>query len=126
VRLLLDAGALIALERADRAAWARLKSALAAREAPTTHGGILAEVWRGGRGRQAWLARALAGIDVVPLDARLGRAAGALIGRNGAGDAMDAALVALAADDDVIVTSDPHDLQRLVAASSRHVDVVPA
>jgi hypothetical protein len=37
--------------------------------------------WRGGGGRQALLAKALAGIDVRPLDDRPGRAAGEPLAR---------------------------------------------
>ena len=60
----LDAGALIAADRGDRATWTRLKAA--ADDAPLTHGGVVGQVWRGGA-RQARLARFLAGVDVRPL-----------------------------------------------------------
>lgn len=59
------------------------------------------------------------------VDGVLGRAAGVLLGRAGQRDAIDAAVVALASDDDMIVTSDAADIQRLVIASGLHVDVVP-
>jgi hypothetical protein len=122
--LVLDSGALVALERAERAMWRRLKAERLAGRVPLTHGGVVAQVWRGGGGRQAQLARALRGIDVAALDDAVGRAAGVLLGRTGSKDAVDAALVALAADDDRIVTSDPGDIRRLVAAAGRHIDVV--
>ncbi len=123
--LICDAGAFVAAERNDRAMWRRLKAELVAGAPPVTHGGVLAQVWRGGRGRQVPLARALASIDVAPLDTQLGRVAGLLLGRARSSDAIDAAAVAMASDDDRIVTSDPDDIQRLVDAAGRHVDVIP-
>jgi hypothetical protein len=122
--LILDSGALVAAERGDRAMWRRLKSALQAGEPPTTHGGVVAQVWRGGSGRQAPLARALAGVDVAPLDDHLGRSAGVLLGTARLRDPIDAALVCLARDDDLIVTDDLGDMARLVEASGRQIDVV--
>jgi hypothetical protein len=122
--LILDSGALVAAERGNRAMWRRLKGALQARQPPVTHGGVVAQIWRGGSGRQASLARALAGVDVAPIGDGLGRRAGVLLGKAGQRDAIDAALVCLASDDDVIVTDDTADIVRLVEASGRHIDVV--
>jgi len=122
--LILDSGALVAAERGERAMWRRLKGALHAGEPPVTHGGVVAQVWRGGSGRQAPLARALAGVDVAHLDDDLGRRAGILLGTAGLRDAIDAALVSLAHADDVIVTDDVGDIARLIEASGRHIDVV--
>jgi hypothetical protein len=123
VTLILDAGALIALDRGDRAAWVRLKRAGAQREVPVTHAGVLGQVWRGGP-RQARLAAALHGIDVRPLDEPLGRACGALLAVAEQGDVIDAAVALLAADGDTILTSDTADLVALAYATGRHVEVV--
>jgi len=49
--LVLDAGAFVAIEEGDRSMWRRLKSAQIAGLPPTTHGGVVAQVWRGGGGR---------------------------------------------------------------------------
>ncbi|HEX6379950.1 MAG TPA: hypothetical protein VF180_01770 [Acidimicrobiia bacterium] len=122
--LILDSGALVAAERGDRAMWRRLKGALQAGQPPITHGGVVAQIWRGGSGRQAPLARALAGVDVAPLDDSLGRSAGVLLGKAGQRDAIDAALICLARDDDVVVTEDIGDMARLVEAFGRHIDIV--
>jgi hypothetical protein len=124
VSLVLDSGALIALERNDRAMWRRLKTALMAERIPVTHGGIVGQAWRGGGPRQSRLATALGGIDVRPLDDRLGRAAGELLARAGTNDVIDAALVLLAADGDEIVTSDAADLKPLAALTGQHVELV--
>ena len=53
VSLVLDAGALIAVERADRDTIALIKHELQAGRVPVTHGGVVGQVWRGGSGRQA-------------------------------------------------------------------------
>jgi hypothetical protein len=124
VTLVLDSGALIALERNDRAMWRRLKAAYLAGNVPISHGGVVAQAWRGRGPRQALLAKALAGIDVRPLDARLGRVAGELLAVSKASDVIDAALVLLAADDDDIVTGDPADIERLAQLAGRHVEIV--
>ena len=122
--LLLDSGALIALEKHDRAMWRRLKAALLANSCPKTHGGIVGQAWRGGGPRQALLAVALAGVDIRPLDESLGRAAGSLLAADGSSDVIDAALVLLADDGDDILTSDPEDLQSLAVQLGRHVEVI--
>lgn len=123
--LVLDAGALVAIERGDRNTIALLKHELVAGRAPITHGGVIGQVWRGGAGRQANLARLLPGIDAVPLDSTLGRRAGALLARARATDVIDAAVVLLAVDGDLILTSDPNDLLALANAAEVHVDIVP-
>jgi hypothetical protein len=124
--LVLDSGALIALDRNDRAMWRRLKSALLGGGVPVSHGGVLGQAWRGRGPRQALLARAIAAIDIRRLDATLGRAAGELLGKTSRRDVIDAALVLLARDGDTIVTSDPGDLAPLARASGRHVEIVRA
>ncbi len=121
--LVLDSGALIALERDERPMWARLKAAHLAGDVPITHPGVLGQVWRGGP-RQARLAQALAGFDVRPLDDRLGRAAGELLGLADPSDVIDALVVVLSTDGDEIVTADRDDFERLVAASGRHVELI--
>jgi hypothetical protein len=121
--LVLDAGAFVSIER-DRETLALLKRELKARRVPLTHGGVVAQVWRGGSGRQANLARVLAGVEVIPLDDALGRRAGLLLGRARKADAVDAAVVLLATDGDTILTSDPGDLKALAAAAAVHVDIV--
>ena len=125
MRLVLDAGAFVAIERADRDVVALIKRELTANRVPLTHGGVLGQVWRGGSGRQAMLARLLPGVEVASLDDTLGRRAGVLLGKARSSDVVDAALVVLASDGDSIVTSDVEDLERLVEAADLHVDLVP-
>ncbi len=122
--LVLDAGALVALERRDREIAALLKRELLAARTPLTHGGVVGQVWRGGAGRQANLARALAGVETVPLDDSLGRRAGVLLGRARRDDVIDAAVVLLAGDGDWVLTSDPDDLHALAAAAGTHLELI--
>jgi hypothetical protein len=124
VRLVLDAGAFLAVERGQRETIALIKKWLVDRTAPITHGGVVAQIWRGGSGRQAPVARLLRGTRVEPLDDALGRRTGMLLAGSHTSDAIDAAVVLLAADGDVILTSDASDLAVLAARADLHVDIV--
>jgi hypothetical protein len=124
VTLILDAGALIAAERGDRDIIALVKAERLADKTPRSHGGVVAQVWRGGSGRQVALTSLLAGVDVVPLDDQLGRAAGVLLGQSGTSDAIDAVVVAMSRDGDIVLTSDPQDLVDLARASGTHLEIV--
>lgn len=121
--LILDAGALLAIERGDRDIHALLKRELLAGRVPITHGGVVGQAWRGGR--QARLTRFLQAVVVKPLDRDLGRRVGLLLGRARRNDVIDAAVVLLASDEDTILTSDPKDLRALAAAAGVHVELVP-
>ena len=123
--LVLDAGALIAVERSDRAIVALLKAEHRAGRVPVTHGGIVGQVWRDGA-RQARLARLLAGVEITPLDDVLGRRVGSLLARTQTDDVLDAAVVLLASDGDLIVTSDVSDLATLAAAYGAHLEITLA
>jgi hypothetical protein len=124
MRLVLDSGALIALERNDRRMWRRYDIAVDSGVVPVTHGGVVGQAWRGGGPRQARLALALGHINVVPLDEALGRAAGTLLAGTEHQDVIDAALVLLSHDGDRIMTSDPEDIARLADAADRHVEII--
>lgn len=121
--LVLDTGALVALERDERQMWIRLKAAQLAGNLPVTHAGVLGQVWRGGP-RQARLSQALAGIDVRPLDEQLGRKSGQLLGAVGLSDVIDAAVMLLTQDGDEVITSDHDDLEQLANAAGRHVELI--
>jgi hypothetical protein len=125
VSVLLDAGAFIAIERRHPGVLATLKAELLARRVPVTHGGVVAQIWRGGSGRQAPISQLLAGVRVVPLDEALGRRTGMLLRAAKTSDVIDAALVALAQDGDEILTSDPKDLLPLATAAGTDVEIVP-
>jgi hypothetical protein len=122
--LVLDAGALLAVDRGDRAMLARLRVAQQEGIELRSNGAVVAQVWRDPSGRQVALARLLRSVDVRPVDCRLGQEAGVLSGRAGLGDAVDATVVSIAVAGDRILTSDPTDIRSLVAASRRPILVV--
>jgi hypothetical protein len=122
--LVLDAGAFVAVERDDRDVVALVKRERLAGRVPVTSGGVVAQVWRGGHGRQVPVARLLGGVEIVPIDDGLGRRAGMLLARSGQSDAIDAVVVCLAADGDDILTSDPGDLWSLAEAADIHVELI--
>ena len=122
--VVLDAGAFVAIERNSREVATVIKRELLAGRPPVTHGGVIGQVWRGGQGRQASMARFVANVDIRALDEALGKQAGVLLGAARARDVVDAALVLLAEDGDEIFTSDPRDLRALARASGRHVDLI--
>jgi hypothetical protein len=122
--VVLDAGAFVAVERGDRDVIAIVKRERLAGRAPLTTGGVVGQVWRGGHGRQAMVARLLGGVDVEPIDDEAGRRIGVLLGASGATDVVDAAVVLLADDGDDILTGDPKDLRALAAAAGRHVELI--
>ena len=121
--LILDTGALLALERNERPMWIRLKAALAEGELPVTHAGVLGQAWRRGP-RQARLSAALAGIEVRSIDETIGRLAGQLLAKAELTDVIDAAVALFAVDGDDIVTSDHDDLERLANTLGRHVELI--
>jgi hypothetical protein len=67
----------------------------------------------------------LRAVDIRALDEELGKKAGLLLRRSQAKDAIDAALICLAADGDDILTSDPADLRSLAEAAGVQVELVP-
>lgn len=114
-RLVLDAGALIALERNDRRMWARLDAAAKATLDVVVPVGALAEVWRG-TPNQARLSQALNKTRAGEFDA-IARASGELCHAARSSDPIDAAVVLNAASvTSVIVTSDPTDIRQLIGA----------
>jgi hypothetical protein len=123
--LVLDAGAFVAVERGNRDVVALVKRERLAGRPPVTSGGVVAQVWRGGSGRQAPMAGLLGGAAVASVDDTLARRAGMLLARSGQSDAIDATVVCLAADGDDILTSDPGDLRVLAEAAGIHVEIVP-
>ena len=123
--LVLDAGAFIAVERNDRATVARLGAALRQHVDLRTTAIVLGRVWRDPQGRQAArLARLMHAVDVRPVDEQMGRRAGVLLARAGTSDPIDATVALVAESGDRILTSDPSDLRRLVAASGARAAVI--
>src|SRR5579863_8474032 len=118
-----DTGALIAADRGERRMWARHRSLLALREVPTVPAPVVAQSWRGG-GRQALLARLLAGCDVQALDDGQARSVGTLASCAAIADVVDACVVEGALRrHDFVVSSDEDDLQAIAAAVGRRLEL---
>lgn len=120
--LIIDAGALIAIERGQPRMRKLLANERAGGRVWSTHGGVVGQVWRS-PARQVALAHVLRATKITPLDARLGRDAGTLLAQSGTSDVVDAALVVLARDGDEIATSDPDDISHLVAVAGLDVTI---
>lgn len=122
--IVFDSGALIALERGDRSVGALLASAAQEGIDAVTSSGCVAQVWRN-PARQSRLARGLEGFVEHPLDATRARQSGMLLASTDTRDVVDAAVVVLANDGDTILTSDPHDIERLLEGAGRQARVRP-
>jgi predicted nucleic acid-binding protein len=117
--MILDAGALIALDRGDKRMIALLRQALAQGCAFRVPSGVLGQAWRDGR-VQVTLARFLRSeeVEIIPLDEQLARSSGELCDAANTSDIVDASVVIVARGRrDPIVTSDPHALRRLDPAA---------
>jgi len=117
--VVLDAGALIAVERADR----RVIRLLELAQEIHVPAGALAQAWRNPM-RQVRLVRVVSSEEVTihPLDAAGARAAGQLCAATATSDVVDASVVIVARlVDGVTLTSDADDLRRL----DRGIDLVP-
>ena len=119
--VVLDAGALIAIDRRDRTVGAMLR--LLQRDAVplVTSGAVVAQAWRDPR-RQANLARLLTGVHVAPLDEGAGRRVGELLRANKTTDLADAHLSLLVHNQDRVLTGDDDHIRALLR--TRRVNAV--
>jgi predicted nucleic acid-binding protein len=117
--LTLDAGALIAYERADPDILEILRFAFDRDVTPTVPAVVLAEVWRGDS-KDARVAQLLKWCRIEPLDEQRARAAGALRRSTAGAGAVDACVaIGVSERGDAIATSDPGDMRRLVGSDIR-------
>jgi predicted nucleic acid-binding protein len=108
----LDTGALIALERKHARMLRIIAAVSAANGTITVPTAVVTEWWRGRP--SARMAKLFEGVVLEPLDARLARLAGEAIGAVRGATAIDAIVVASAAQrGDTVFTSDVDDLTRL-------------
>ena len=115
--VVLDAGALIAFERADPLMLRLVELAVEHDRVLHVPAGVVAQVWRNG-GRQVRLARLIgsSSLQVTPLDLAEAQATGALCGLTGTSDIVDSGVALLARRlGATVVTSDPQDIHRLDA-----------
>lgn len=120
--LIFDAGALIALERRDPRVIQLVQEARARGRGIVIPATVLAQVWRGGRERQAPVALLLARkqrqqVQVGPLDGAEAKAVGLLCTAAGHQDVADGhvAYLSLLHDRAPVITSDPEDIARFSA-----------
>jgi hypothetical protein len=114
--LVLDAGALIAVDRGDRDMHDLIQGALRPGTPVRTNPNAVAQVWRNGA-KQARLARLLRDMRVEPITREDGYRAGELLGATRTKDVVDATVALLAKAKDLLYTSDPGDLQKLCTAT---------
>jgi len=113
--LVLDAGALLAIDKGDRETAAVIEVARQDNRAVIVPAGVVGQAWRAG-GRQARLARLLNAPDVhvESLTDAGARAAGVLCGTAGTTDVIDASVVLVARRHRAtVVSSDRADLEVL-------------
>ena len=118
-----DAGALLAADRGSQRMQALHRQALESGLVPVVPAGALAQAWRGGP--QPMLSRLLAGCRVEALDEPRARSVGAACALSKTSDVVDASVaVGAAARGDLVVTSDPDDIQHLASAISMPIETV--
>ncbi|MBM7515800.1 hypothetical protein [Nocardioides nitrophenolicus] len=120
--LVLDTGALLAVEWRHRAVLAKIRTAQAEGVPVRTSSGAVAQVWRDGA-RQALLATTLRGIDERPIDPGSSRRIGRLLAETGTSDIVVAHVAVLCDDDSHLLTSDPGDLDQLLRVLGRSVTI---
>ena len=120
--LTLDSGALIAAEKGDRRFWALWKEALQRGATVTVPAAVVAQVWRG---NSAVIARVLQGCELEALSEELAKRIGRLLAVSRTIDVVDASVVVgAAARQDVVVTSDRRDIDRLVSGLKQKIAIV--
>lgn len=108
----LDAGALIAVDRGDRALIAMLAVLQQRGQLPVIPAAVIAQAWRSSKQRR--LSQLLDTAEITPTTRARAQRTGELLARTGTADSVDALVVVVAAErGDRILTSDPQDLQRL-------------
>lgn len=124
MKAVLDAGALVAVDRRDRTIGAQLRVLQQQGTPLRASTAVVGQVWRDGR-KQANLARVLAGIGIEPLSKDDGRRIGELLAQAGSSDVVDAHVALMAAPADLILTSDPGDIRKLLRARGVSARVQP-
>lgn len=109
----LDAGALIAIDKRDRRVGAMLRVLQRDGVPLRTSAAAVAQVWRDGR-RQANLARVLPGVDIATLDDVTAKRVGELLRDSASTDLVDAHVALLVPPDATVLTSDEEDLKALL------------
>ena len=115
MKAVLDAGALMAVDRRNRMIGAQLRVLQQQGTPIRVSSAVVGQVWRDGR-EQANLARVLAGVGITPLGGDDGKRIGELLALAGSTDVVDAHVALMAAHADLVLTSDPGDVRKLLRA----------
>lgn len=123
MKVVLDAGALVAIDKRDRPVGAMLHLLQTQGVPLHTSVAAVAQVWRDGR-KQALLARILAGVKVVGLSTGDERSIGELLAKARTSDVANAHVALLVSNGDRLLTSDTADMQRLLATKRMSAIIV--
>jgi hypothetical protein len=115
MKAVLDAGALVAVDRGDRLIGATLRLLQQQGTPVRVSSAVVGQVWRNGR-KQVNLARVLAGVGTEALGKEEGKRAGELLALTGTADVVDAHVALMTAPADLVLTSDPGDIRKLLQA----------
>ena len=115
MKAVLDAGALVAVDRRDRMIGAQLRVLQQQATPVRVSSAVVGQVWRDGR-KQASLARVLAGVGIEALGKDDGKRIGELLALAGSADVVDAHVALMTAPSDLVLTSDPGDIRKLLQA----------
>lgn len=127
--IILDTGALIAIDRGRRDLLSRLQAASSSGDRIRVPAGVIGQVWRD-PDRQVLLTRALKQCDEVALDGDAARLAGQLCGRSGTADVIDASVAVAGAESKshdaavVLLTSDADDMRSLISVLNAPTQIV--
>ena len=111
--VVLDADALIAVDKRDRAVGAMLRVLQRDGVPIVTSAAVVAQAWPDSR-RQVHLARTLAGLDIAALDDVAAKRVGELLRANGTSDLADAHVALLVQPQDRVLTGDEDDIKALL------------
>lgn len=111
--VVLDSGALIAIDKRDRRVGAMLRVLQRDGVPVRTSAAVVAQVWRNGD-RQVNLARLLPGIDVTVLDDVAAKKVGELLRASGTSDLVDAHVALMVQPQGTVLTRDEADVKGLL------------
>lgn len=114
MNLVLDAGALIGIERRDRRVAGLMELGRRAGASLSTVAPVVGQVWRGSA-RQVDLARSLRLVGTKPTSLDDAKRAGELLAQSDGSDVIDALLAGIVMPGDQVLTSEPGDIRALLA-----------
>jgi hypothetical protein len=115
VKAVLDAGALVAVDRRNRLIGAQLRVLQQQGTPIRVSSAVVGQAWRDGR-TQANLARVLAGVGTEALGKDDGKRIGELLALSGSADIAGAHVALITGHADLVLTSDPGHIRKLLHA----------